>query len=369
MSTGRAAVYPLGARAPLEIREYPLADPEPGALLVRVTAANVCGSDLHFWRGDIDLARFGLKGGTILGHEMAGRVERLGAGRTKDSAGRPLAEGDRVVYRYFLPCGRCSACLRGQTAACGANAGFQMRSCEDPPHFIGGFADYYYVLPGQAVFTVPESVPDQLVAGANCALAQVIQGFERAGLRMGETVAVQGAGGLGIYATGVAKWMGAANVIVIDGVADRLALAREFGADATIDIGEYPDAAARTKRARDLNDGAGVDVAMEVAGFPEAFGEGIGLLGQGGRYVEIGNISPGLTLTFDPALVTLGNKTVFGVAFYEPLSLLKAVSFLESAADRYPFAKLLGTTYPLESVNDAFADAEARRVARASVVP
>jgi threonine dehydrogenase-like Zn-dependent dehydrogenase len=367
VSTGRAAVYPLGPRAPFEIREFPLPDPEPRAILVRVTTANVCGSDLHFWRGDIDLARFGLTGGTILGHEMTGRVSRTSRGF--DSAGAPLAEGDRVVYRYFSPCGRCSACTRGFTAACGANAGFQMRSCDSPPHFIGGFAEYYYVPPGQAVFKVPDAVPDQLVAGANCALAEVIEGFDRASLRMGESVVIQGAGGLGIYATAVAKSMGAANVIVIDGVADRLSLAREFGADAVVDMTEHADARARAARVRELNGGGGADVAMEVVGFPDAFGEGIGLLGQGGRYVEIGNISPGLTLAFDPALVTLANKTVYGVAFYEAVALQKAVGFLAATVDRLPYGKLAGTAYALESINDAFVDADERRVARASIDP
>ncbi|MCA1833613.1 MAG: zinc-binding dehydrogenase [Actinomycetota bacterium] len=367
MTTGRAAVYPLGPRAPLEIREFPVPDPEPGAVVVRVTTANVCGSDLHFWRGDIDLARLGLTGGTVLGHEMTGRVVR--AARTTDSSGKPLAEGDRVVYRYFFPCGHCGACLRGYSAACGANAGFQMRSSDAAPHFIGGFADYYYVPPGQAIFKVPEQVPDQLVAGANCALAQVIQGLDRVGLRMGESVVIQGAGGLGIYATAVAKSMGAANVIVIDGVAERLSLAREFGADATIDISEFADARRRSKLVREMNGGAGADVAVEVVGFPDAFGEGIALLGQGGRYLEIGNISPGMTLTFDPALLTLANKTVYGVAFYEPLALQKAVGFLAETVDRLPYGKLAGTSYSLDQINEAFADADARRVARASIDP
>jgi len=364
--TGRAALYPLGARTPFELREYPVPDPEPGALVVRVTAANVCGSDLHFWRGEIDLARLGLGGPTILGHEMTGRVFR--SARARDSAGVPLAEGDRVVYRYFMPCGSCRACMRGFTAACGRNAGFQMRVASDAPHFIGGFADYYYVPPGQAVFRVPDELPDDLVAGANCALAQVVQGFERAGLRMDESVVVQGAGGLGLYATAVAKHMGAGNVIVVDGVAERLSLAREFGADETIDMSEVPDARARAARVRELN-GGGVDVAVEVAGFPDAFGEGIAYLGQGGRYVEIGNISPGLTLQFDPALVTLANKTVLGVAFYEPSALQRALGFLSATRDRVPFAALRGAVYPLERINDAFADADARRVPRASIAP
>ena len=364
--TGRAALYPLGSRTPFELREFPVPDPEPGALVVRVTTANVCGSDLHFWRGDIDLAALGLAGPTILGHEMTGRVAR--SARDRDSAGAALSEGDRVVYRYFMPCGSCRACTRGFTAACGRNAGFQMRVAAEAPHFIGGFADYYVVPSGQAVFRVPDGIPDELVAGVNCALAQVVQGFERAGLRAGESVVVQGAGGLGLYATAVAKHLGAGNVIVVDGVDERLQLARAFGADATIDMTEVADARARAARVRELN-GGGVDVAVEVAGFPEAFGEGIAYLGQGGRYVEIGNISPGLTLQFDPALVTLANKTVLGVAFYEPAALQGALEFLVAARERVPFSALQAAVYPLERINDAFADADARRVPRASISP
>ncbi len=353
----------------MEIREFPVPDPEPGWALVRVTTANVCGSDLHFWRGDIDLAKLGMTEPTILGHEMTGRVEQLGRGRTTDSAGKPLAEGDRVVYRYFTPCGSCGPCLRGRTAACWANVVFQMKSCTTPPHFIGGFADYYYVRPGQTMFKVPDALDDRLVAGANCALAQVIQGFELADLRAGESVVIQGAGGLGIYATAVAKHMGAGPVIALDGVADRLSLVREFGADATIDLGEFPDPGARAARLRELNGGGGADVVCELVGFPDAFGEAVGLCGQAGRIVEMGNISPGLTLTFDPAFLTLGNKTVIGASFYEPLALKRALDMLEATRETVPYDKLLGTTYSLESINDAFADADARRVARPSIIP
>lgn len=367
--TGRVAAFTLAPRSPMEIRDYPVPEPGPGAAVVRVRMANVCGSDLHYWRGEIDLARYGVEGATVLGHEMTGTVAALGEGVTADSAGAPLAVGDRVVYRYFRPCGRCPACLRGQSSACGANSLFQFGSCEKPPHFVGGFADYYALAPGQTILKVPDDLPDEMVAGVNCALAEVVEGLERAGVHTGETVVIQGAGGLGLYATAVAREKGAGNVIVVDGVPDRLALAREFGADATIDIGELPDARARVKRVRELNGGRGADVALELVGFPEAFGEGIEMLGQGGRYVEIGNISPGLTLAFDPARVTIANKTILGVAFYEPATLKRALDFLGRTRESYPYERLFATTYPLEAINDAFADADARRVTRASVVP
>lgn len=366
--TGRLAAYPPGTKSVMEIREYQVPDPAPGAIVVRVTRANICGSDLHFWRGDIDLTRF-LKKPTVLGHEMCGVVSALGAGVRTDSAGRPLAEGDRVVYRYFMPCGRCSSCLRGLTSGCGANLGFQIRSCDDAPHFIGAFADYYVLPPGQAIFKIPDELPDDLVAGVNCAVAEVVEGLTRAQVGVGDCVVIQGAGGLGLYATALARHVGAEQVIVIDGVAERLALAQRFGADAVINIGDHADVNARSAAVRALNGGAGADVVVEVAGFPDAFAEGVALLGQGGRLVEIGNISMGMTTAFDPAQVTLGNKTVYGVAFYEAIALERALQFLSATRDHVPYDALSAATYPLEKVNEAFADAESRTVPRASIVP
>jgi len=368
MTTGRLAAFPPGIKGEMEIREVEVPDPAPGEILIRVTRANVCGSDLHFWRGDIDLSRF-LKEPTVLGHEMCGRVAALGDGVATDSAGAPLAEDDRVVYRYFSPCGRCSACLRGFTAACGRNAIFQIRVCTEAPYFVGGFGDYYMLPANQAVFKVPGDLDDDLVSGVNCAVAEVMEGLTRGRVGPGDTVVIQGAGGLGLYATALARYMGATKVIVIDGVPGRLSLAREFGADEVIDIGEHGDAGARSYRVRQLNDGNGADVAVEVAGFPDAFTEGIMLLGQGGRYVEIGNISMGMTTTFDPAQVTLGNKTVYGVAFYEAIALKRSLEFLAATKDRVPYDRLISTPYPLEKINEAFVDSDERRVARATIVP
>ena len=117
MSTGKAAVF-FGPGRPFEIREFALPDVEPDAVLIRVSLANVCGSDLHFWRGDAPLRL--PPDGWVIGHEMTGRVAKLGARVKTDSLGRPLREGDRVAYTYFYPCGRCHACLNKEPAACPA---------------------------------------------------------------------------------------------------------------------------------------------------------------------------------------------------------------------------------------------------------
>ena len=102
-ATAKAAVF-FGPGKPFEIREVPVPEVEPEGVLIRVTHANVCGSDLHFWRGDAPLRL--PADGWIFGHEMTGRVAKLGAKITTDSLGRPLKEGDRVAYTYFYPCTR-----------------------------------------------------------------------------------------------------------------------------------------------------------------------------------------------------------------------------------------------------------------------
>src|SRR5947199_6213698 len=96
MRRGKAAVF-FGPGKPFELRELPLPEVEPDAVLIRVALANVCGSDLHFWRGDAPLRL--PDDGWIYGHEMTGRVARLGSRVKTDSMGRPLREGDRVAYR------------------------------------------------------------------------------------------------------------------------------------------------------------------------------------------------------------------------------------------------------------------------------
>ena len=117
MIKGKAAVF-FGPGKPFALREITLPEIEPEAVLIRVTLANVCGSDLHFWRGDAPLRL--PDDGWIFGHEMTGRVARLGAKVKTDSLGLPLAEGDRVAYTYFYPCGRCYACLNKEPASCPA---------------------------------------------------------------------------------------------------------------------------------------------------------------------------------------------------------------------------------------------------------
>lgn len=351
--TGRAAVF-AGNREPFTLRSFPVPDPREGDLIVRVTRANVCGSDLHIWRGDTDVRAMGIPHGIILGHEMTGRVAKLGARVNADAYGRPLKEGDRVVFTYYLHCGHCRACARGDHHVCMMSIGSVLRSCDKAPHFFGGFADYYYVKGAQRVFKVPDTVSDAAVAGANCALSQVIHGFDEVGLRLGDRVVVQGAGGLGVLACAVAKEAGAELVVAIDSIPARLAMARRFGADAVIDMAAVPDGRERVNQVLSMTDGWGADVVVEVAGVPEAVSEGVRMLGRGGRYLELGNINPRHTYKADPSLLTGFNRSMHGVSLYPATALARAVDFLARARERYPFDDLVSHVFPLESITEAF---------------
>ena len=366
---GRAAIY-KGLGHPMEIREYPLPEPEPGAILIKVAMANICGSDIHIWRGDIDIAALGAPLPMILGHEMTGTVARLGEGISTDSAGQPLAVGDRIAHRIFYSCGRCRACLRGQEAACPmAPLGVYSSSCEQSPHFLGAFAEYYYLRPNHAVFKVSDDVTDNMVTLTTCALSQAICGLEKVKFRFGETIVIQGAGGLGICTCAVAKEMGAEKVIVIDGIRDRLDLAKDFGADELINMREFKAPEEHVQRVRELTGGWGTDVGVELVGYPQVVPEGIEMVGNGGRYLAMGTISIGKTYAADPSIVVMGNKSIVGVFLYEPHSLKKALEFLSSTKGKYPFEEIYSRSYPLSQINKAFEDQEKGLVARAAIVP
>jgi threonine dehydrogenase-like Zn-dependent dehydrogenase len=369
-TTGRAAVF-FGPGKPFEIRELPLPELEPDAVLIKVSLANVCGSDLHFWRGDAPLRL--PQDGWIFGHEMTGRVAKLGRNVTTDSLGRPLREGDRVAYTYFYPCGRCYACLNKQPAACPAKIE-RPRGPSEFPYFNGAFAEYYYLRPGGALFVVPDALSDELVSPVNCALSQVIFGLHEAGLQFGGSVVIQGAGGLGVQAAAVAKDMGAATVIVVDQLPGRLELARAFGADHVINVKEVTERKERVARVRAWTGGTGADIACDFVGFPQVIPEGIEMLRNGGTYLEIGTISRGAKVELEPATLVWGAKKIVGVIMYDASVIPRALEFLVRNRARFPFERLISHKYPLEKINEAFADSEwhnreTTKISRAALVP
>ncbi|NUR87539.1 MAG: alcohol dehydrogenase catalytic domain-containing protein, partial [Nonomuraea sp.] len=209
----RAAVLTQYGR-PLELRDLPLdGDCAPGAALVRVTCATLCATDVHLWSGRMPAAL-----PLVLGHETAGVVEAVGEG-TLDALGRPVKPGDRIGWSEST-CGHCHGCtvLRDPVACANRGYGFLQRA-DVWPYATGGLATHTYV-PAQAQkLVLPDDVPDTWAAAAGCAVKTVLHAFDRAGgVRPGQTVAVQGAGALGLVATAYAAVSGA-RVVTIGGPA------------------------------------------------------------------------------------------------------------------------------------------------------
>ena len=203
--TGKIAYFGKNGKVGFEEHERP--EVEPGAMLVRVLSSNICGSDVKNWKTGASLGVGGDK--TCQGHEFVGRIERLGEGVTKDYAGESVKAGDRVVAAYYITCGECRACKIGRYDQCG-NAYIHLgQSPDDFPYFSGTFATHYYIHPRQYFYKVPDTLPDSLAAGANCRFSQIYYGLEHIGITAGETLLIQGAGSMGLYACAIAKEKGA----------------------------------------------------------------------------------------------------------------------------------------------------------------
>jgi threonine dehydrogenase-like Zn-dependent dehydrogenase len=369
-STGKERlIMPTGQIAALvgpetaEVKTFQLPDVAPGALLLEVLRANVCGTDVHQWHYESAALR-----NSGLGHEFVGRITALGEGVTTDYAGVPVAIGDRVVPVYYLTCHRCRPCLRAEFNLCQNGLAQWMLPPEVPPHFRSGFATHYYVHPGQYFYKVPDAVDDATVAGANCGLAQMLFVLDQVGIAAGETLVVQGAGGLGLYATAIAHERGA-RIVVIDSVAERLELARRFGADTTIDLTDHPDAKDRIAAVQELTGGIGADMVLEVTGVPQAFVEAVDLARVGGRIASVGNLNAEASVTMVPGIVTRKSVHIHGVLRYDPWYLHKAVAFLARRQHLHPFAALSDRSYPLAEVTDALKAGESRSVARVAIIP
>jgi L-iditol 2-dehydrogenase len=354
--TGRVAVLKAYG-GDFELREYPVPDPEAGAILVRLTRAGVCGSDLHIWRGEMKEVYGSPPRDLTFGHEMCGRVARLGAGVRQDSTGQPLAEGDRVTFLYFFPCGRCPVCLRDEMGACPRKERAN-RVAGTPPYFNNAYGDYYYLRPGGFVFRVPDEVSDDVATPANCALAQVIYGLSRAGVRLGDTVVLQGAGGLGLNAVAVARDMGADRVIVLDRVPARLELARAFGADHALSVSDLPTPERRIQAVMDLTGGFGADVVADFVGYPDVVPEGLRMVRGGGCYLEVGSIAPGNVFSYDATALVRGNTRLVATSNYSPWALAQALTFLRRNRGRWPFERLVSHVYPLARISEAFHEAD-----------
>jgi alcohol dehydrogenase len=232
---------------------------------------------------------------------------------------------------------------------------------------LGGFAEHCLLPEGTAIFKVPDQVPDLVASPANCATATVMAVFRNAGAVTGQTVVVHGAGMLGLTACAVAATSGAAQVISLEPDAQRRAQALRFGATEAMDS-RRPEGELRDRILK-LTAGRGADIGIELSGFPEALESGIRILRVGGRFVMAGATFPSRPVQLLGEQLVRRMLHMVGVYNYQPQDLECGLAFLARTHHRFPFAELVGRTFPLDEINEAFACAEQERPPRVAVRP
>ncbi|MEM4310781.1 MAG: zinc-binding dehydrogenase [Nitrososphaerales archaeon] len=357
----KGAVF-LKANYPFEIKDFDIPAIENNSLLVKVSMSNICGSDLHFWKGEVKIPT-----PIILGHEAVGRIEKLGK-RNRDMMGNKVKEGDKVIYKYFYHCNHCYPCSLGDYTACENRVALGVNQrCDIYPYLNGAMAEYIY-LRGENIFLkVPEDISDEEVSSANCALATIIQALYRGNLSFGDNVIVMGAGALGLYACSFSKALGA-KVLCLDLSDYRLKSAEIFGADVTINSSSY-DQEDLIRDVRKRFGDMGADVVIGLTGSPKLVDLGLRMLRKGGRFIEVGTISDNSYGSLDFGRMVYSSQKIITSLNYESWCLVKALRFIERYRDRYPFKDMVSHKFELSKIDEAFKVADSRKARRVAIIP
>lgn len=345
----KAAVFEK-ANEPLTIRDFPRPFVEEGAVLVKILAAGICGTDIHVWSGKVPW----VKTPVILGHESVGVVEELGKSVSRDSVGVPLSKGDRIYWAIGLTCGRCYYCLRNTPTRCLNRKAIGLSMPADkPPHLFGGFAEYVYLPAGTYIFKVPDDLPTLAISAVGCAGPTMLAGIEHVGLEMNDVVAIQGSGPIGIFGLVLSLERGALETIVIGGPMKRLELAKRMGATHVVDINEVKDAGERVKMVKELAGGYGPDVVMDCTGVPTAIQEAIPMVRDGGRILEVGAYADYGSVVINPYHITSRQITIVGSYSKVARHEFEFIRFMAKNWKQYPFQEMVTHKFPLERVNEA----------------
>lgn len=365
MSDRILAAVMTGPRQPIDIREFTRPDLPEGAALLRTVRSEVCGTDVHLWHGRLS----GVPYPIIPGHVSAGILESI-RGSLSGIDGVTLREGDRAVFfDVHRTCGRCRPCAVHRTPTrCAAR---RVYGITDPAAegLFGGWSQAIYLEPGVQIARLPDGVSFNQYIGGGCGWLTAVHIIERAALRPGDSVLVQGTGAVGLCTIALARLSGASTIVAIGAPPERLDLARRLGADRTFDLNttSHED---RLDAVRGLTHGEGVDVAVEAAGSARAFEEGPFLARDGGRYVVAGhytNAGPSEVNVHEA--INRKHLEIRGCWGSEPGHFLRALTLLERFGSTVPFEAIGERTYPLARLDAALADAEAMRITKALVDP
>jgi threonine dehydrogenase-like Zn-dependent dehydrogenase len=292
----RALVFHGGGQIGLD--EVPLPKAGPSEAVVRVSLTTICGTDVHIMREEWPVAR-----GRVLGHEAVGTIHELGQGI------EGFQVGQRVLVPAITPCGSCFYCLKGQWAQCAGHddrwvmgGGWRLGNSVD-----GCQAEYFRVPYAQAnMAPIPDALSDRQVVLLADIASTGFSAAEKAGLGLGDTVAIFAQGPIGLCASMGARLKGAGLIIAVDSVPSRLEMARRLGADVVLNF-EAVDVVAEIRR---LTQGRGVDVAIEALGSPATFSNGLKVLRPGGTLSSLGLYSHDLTIPPSDYVGGLGDQTI-----------------------------------------------------------
>lgn len=326
---------------PRRLRVESSGAPAPGAgeVLVRVTLAGLCGTDYRIWTGErpVDYPR-------IMGHELIGVVEAVGAGVTR------VRPGERVAVEPNYSCGRCPLCREGNRNLCLARVAVGI-------DVDGGFAELVAV-PERCCWAAPAGAADEALVLTE-PLAVVVRAVDRGAARGGETAAVVGGGTLGLLALQVLRARGV-RVLVVGRSRRRFPLALELGAEATHSIADGPlEAAARAFSGRE-----GVDLVVETAGTPEAVAQALELVRPGGRVVLTGLPHEPTPVSFFGVVrreVTITGSMIYQDEFPAAMALV--------AAGSVRTRPLLTHRFALDAIEQAFAAHRDPAAIKVALVP
>jgi Zn-dependent alcohol dehydrogenase len=361
------ATSPFEASMPLRLATLDLAPPGPRELLVRIEAAGLCHSDLSVVDGNrprpVPMA---------LGHEACATVVATGSAVTR------FAIGTRVVLAFLPACGECLSCVSGEAWLCPAGAaangrgellggGRRLSECgHDVHHHLGvsAFAGHAVVDERSAV-AISADVPPEIAALFGCAvLTGVGAVINSAQVRLGESIAIWGLGGVGLAALLGAIAAGAEPVLAIDPVAEKRALALQLGARAAA----HPDDAEAMIRAATA--GAGTRVAIESVGSGRVLAEAYRLTARGGRVVTVGLPGPADPFTIPAVSLVAEAKSVIGSYMGSAIPARDIPRYIALwRSGRLPVERLLSAVRPLAEINAAMDDLASGAALRQILLP
>ena len=315
----------------LKVEDVDVPKVEAGEVLVKVKAATTCGTDLKiFQRGYVEKM---IKFPTIFGHEWAGEVVDVDKGLEWPKKGMHVRAGNSA------PCLHCAMCQRGK-----------YNLCENMIWLWGAYAEYIKV-PARMVLVNMQEIPEGVSfeeAAITEPLACVLHGVEEADVKLGDTVAIIGAGPIGLLHLLTVKKIGATKAIVIDLVNERLDFAQKLGADVTINSGKENVEA----RIKELTGGYGADVAIEAIGLPATWEQALRLTRKGGVVLEFGGCPPETEVKVNAEMLHYGELTVMGTFHATPLHFREALNLI--ATRTIDVRPLVTRKMKLDNINEAF---------------